>query len=91
MPELAEELAQIFEATANAHHAAFVDTDGADPDWPMWYAEYLHERLKPKLQATFTLSELVYLLVAADRELGSVAPGAHWPTFYANYFIDRYL
>jgi hypothetical protein len=89
--DLAETLAMLFDDTGHAHHQAFIATDGVDADWPLWYAEHIHARLADLLEASFTKSELVYLLVTADRDLKSVAPGAHWPTFYANFFLDRYL
>jgi hypothetical protein len=92
MDDLAEELAALFEETGRAHHQAFLATKGDDPDWPLWYAEHLMDKLPQLLgDARFTKSELVYLLISADRELKSVAPGAHWPTFYANFFMDRYM
>ncbi len=66
-------------------------TDGAHPDWPIWYAEYLHEKLSQLLGAKFTLSELVYLLVGLDKEVQQKAPGARWSVYYAKSFIARYL
>ena len=89
--DIAEALADLFQQTGQAHHQDFLATDGVDPEWPMWYADYLHDKLPSLLEAKFTKSELIYLLVTVDRELMTVAPGAHWPTFYTNFFIDRYL
>ena len=40
---------------------------------------------------TFSKSELVYLLVAANREQEFRAPGADLPGYYAKFFYDRYL
>jgi NAD(P)H-hydrate epimerase len=90
MSDLAMELEQLFVETGHAHHQAFIETNGADPDWPIWYADYLKERLSTLLGATFTRSELVYLLVMADKERGLNAPGAKWPRYYAKFFIERY-
>lgn len=39
----------------------------------------------------FTKSDLIYLLVLADKENESIAPGAYWPRFYAKFIIGRYL
>jgi hypothetical protein len=88
---LADELANLLNETAEAHHKAFAATEGEDPDWPLWYADYLLGKMSQMLKATFTKSELVYLLVSADKENGSVAPGAYWPRFYAKFIISRYL
>lgn len=85
------ELARLFVQAAEAHHAAYIDTDGAHADWPMWYAEYLHADLTKLLQAKFSLSELVYLLVGLDKEVQQRAPGADWPRYYAKSLIARYL
>ena len=48
-------------------------------------------RLSKRLRARFSKSELVYLLLAADREREFRAPGADWPGYYAKFFYDRYL
>ena len=48
--------------TAEAHHKAFAATEGEDPDWPLWYAGYLFEKMRNTLDAKFTKSELIYML-----------------------------
>lgn len=89
--DIAEQLEDLFRKTEAEHHKAFIKTDGEDPDWPLWYADYLKEKLVKLLDAKFTKSELVYLLVMAEKERALMAPGADWPRYYANFFIDRYL
>lgn len=90
MSNLISELTDLFLATGHAHHAAFIDTDGVDPEWPLWYADYLLDKLPPKLGAQMTKSEIVYMLVYADRHLKMNAPGANWPGYYARLFVERY-
>lgn len=85
-----EALAALFREAGKAHHTAYIDVDGADPDWPIWYADYLQERLGELLGAEFTRSELVYLLVALDRDLKTRAPGAEWSGYYTRWFLERY-
>jgi NAD(P)H-hydrate epimerase len=85
------ELIRLLEKAGEAHHAAYEETDGADPDWPIWYADYLHADLTRLLKATFTQSELVYLLVGLDKEVQQRAPGANWHRYYAKALIARYL
>lgn len=58
--DLAKKLERLFRDTGQAHHQAFIETDGADPEWPLWYADYLKGRLDDVLPNTFTKSELVY-------------------------------
>jgi len=60
--DIAEQLEDLFRKTEAEHHKAFIKTDGEDPDWPLWYADYLKEKLGKLLDAKFTKSELVYLL-----------------------------
>ncbi len=73
-----------------AHHQAYSATDGADEDWPIWYADYLRDRLAELLGARFSKSELVYLLIALDREVQRLAPGANWRAYYARALVERY-
>jgi hypothetical protein len=89
--KLIDELASLLNETAEAHHKAFAATEGEDPDWPIWYADYLLEKMQQMLNAKFTKSEFIYLLVLAEKESGVIAPGAYWPRFYAKYIIHRYL
>lgn len=88
--DIRQELANLFREAGEAHHQANIATDGADPDWPIWYAEYLHSRVTSLLRAKFTKSELVYLLITLDRELQREAPGADWADFYARRLLKRY-
>lgn len=90
MNNLTDQLITLFEQTGKAHHQAFAATDGADADWPIWYAEYLMDKLPSLLGSTFTKSELVYLLVRLGKEQALDAPGAKWPRYYARYFVERY-
>ena len=89
--KLVNELANLLNEAAEAHHKAFTASEGEDPDWPLWYADYLLEKMRQMLKARFTKSELIYLLVSADKKNGVIAPGAYWPRFYAKYIISRYL
>ena len=89
--DIAEKLEELFRKTGSEHHKAFVKTNGEDPEWPLWYAEYLFEKLAKLLNAKFTKSELVYLLVMVEKERALMAPGADWPRYYTNFFIERYI
>jgi hypothetical protein len=88
--ELSDQLIDLFRETGDAHHQAFFEADGADPDWPIWYAEYICDRLGKLLNAEFTKSELVYLIVAAEKERSSRAPGSNWPVYFTKFFLERY-
>jgi hypothetical protein len=87
-----EAIAALLHQTAEDHHAAYKETDGVDPDWSIWYAGHLLENgFEQMLDAKLLKSDLIYLLVLADKRQMSEAPGAHWETYYADFFVKRYL
>ena len=90
MDTLQEKLVALFRETGKAHHQAFHNTDGVDPEWPLWYSEFLHDKLKKLLNASFTRSELIHLIIEAQNEQLVLAPGSDWQHFYANFFVERY-
>jgi hypothetical protein len=84
------QLSALFHQAKQAHLQAYQTTDGADADWPLWYAGYLLEPLRQLLQVDLTKSELVYLLVRVDREQRANAPQADWTVYYASFFLEQY-
>ena len=74
--------------TAEAYHKAFSATEGEDRDWPIWYADHLLDNMRKLLKANFTKSELIYLLVKADKEMGLYGLGAEWHSYYARFFLN---
>lgn len=84
-----ENVAAVLREAGPAHHQAFIETDGEDPDWPLWYAGYLQESLSAALGVTLTKSELVYQLVDLERARQVEAPDADWPDFYAEALVER--
>jgi hypothetical protein len=84
---LTQQIEALFRETSGAHHYAYRETDGADPEWPLWYAEYLQPKLNTLLNTTFTKSELVSLLVLAANEQARIAPGTDWPSHYAQFLV----
>jgi hypothetical protein len=88
--ELIKQLETLFRETGQAHHEAFVETGGEDPEWPLWYAQYALEKLQELLNVGLTKSQLVYLLIAASNEQQVRAPGADWARYYARFFQERY-
>ncbi len=85
LDEKREAIVQILQETAAAHHAAFIETDGLDPEWPLWYAENLKDKLPPLLETDLTISEITYLMVHLSKLQASEAPDEPWPSFYARY------
>jgi hypothetical protein len=88
---LIDSLSKLLHQTAEDHHVAYKETDGVDPDWSIWYAGHLLEKkFDTMLGATLLRSDLIYLLVRADKEQMMEAPGAAWERYYAEFFIRRY-
>ena len=88
--DLTRQLEELFHEASEAHHQAYIETDGADPEWPLWYADYLRDKLALLLDATFTKSELVYMLILVANEQPLTAPGANWARYYAKKFLSLY-
>ena len=53
------DLADLLAETGQRHHEAFVEVGGEDPEWPMWYAEYMLEPITRILDTAPTRSKLV--------------------------------
>jgi hypothetical protein len=88
---LRDTVAGLLHQTAEDHHVAYQASDGADPDWPIWYADHLLELgLETLLQAKLLKSDLIYLLVLADKQQQLEAPGAAWERWYAAFLVQRY-
>ena len=83
-----ERLATLFKQTGEAHHEAFLATDGDDPEWPLWYAQYLEDRLAPFLAAPLTRSRLVFCLIGAEDEHRATDSDVPWPEYYARRFLE---
>jgi hypothetical protein len=81
-----QKVVELFRQSGAAHSQAFQAVNGEDPEWPMWYAEYLHAGLQLELGVEFTRSELIYLLVRADKEYRQNSPAVEWPEYYADLF-----
>ncbi len=81
-----QQVSDLFREAGQAHHKAFIRTGGDDPEWALWYAEYLQARLKPYLAQALSKSELVYWLVKTEK--GRTV--ADWPTAYAMRLLEEY-
>jgi len=78
-----DELAELMVETGHNHHAAYIDSDGVDPEWALWYAGYLQAQIWDRLGRVLSKSELVYLLIASDIEVSKSDDPAAWPQIYA--------
>ena len=83
MSDATATIEQLLGEAASAHHGAFIETDGDDPEWPLWYASYLVDRLRDSAGFVGTRSELVYWLVRLDIEYAGADSSIPWARFYA--------
>lgn len=93
MPDTQGQIADLLIETAQEHHKAFIEDDGFDPEWPLWYSDYMMGKIQPVMgmgNDDLTRSELVYLLVLMDKQHKAKAPEAHWPDYYAQYLTELY-
>jgi glutaredoxin len=87
--ELRTGLVDLFREAGQAHHAAFAATDGNDPEWPIWYADYLQQPFAEQLDMKFYKSQLIYCLMNADFEHQARSPESDWSEFYADQLLER--
>ena len=82
-------LAALLREAGRAHHRAFASVNGADPEWPSWYAQYLAPRLEAVFTAPFAVPDLATELAALDAAQRAQAPGTDWAIYYAEAFLRR--
>lgn len=87
---LRDDIRTLLKDTGEAHHKAFAATDGADPDWPIWYADYARDTFAEQFGMAFTRSQLVYCLMNASFEHEARAPDNDWAEFYANEIVEHF-
>jgi hypothetical protein len=70
---------------AETHHAVYRITDGEDPDWASWYADWLLNlsELPDALGGRPVRSHLVHALVQLDREYTAEPRSERWEDWYA--------
>jgi hypothetical protein len=49
--KLIDELAELLNDIAKAHHREFAATQCEDPDWSTWYADHLLDKMRQMLNA----------------------------------------
>jgi hypothetical protein len=89
--ESVERIAELLHEAAETHHVVYRVTDGDDPDWASWYADWLLDlsELPSVLGARPVRSHLVHALVELDRGYTAEGPDERWEDWYAARFTDR--
>jgi hypothetical protein len=80
-----ESISALLQEAAETHHRVYRISDGTDPDWASWYADWLTRlsELPELLGEPPVRSELVYELVRLDKEYLAKARSDQWPDYYA--------
>lgn len=87
---LRNKLIDYFDRAGEAHFDDFESTNGADADWPIWYARHLQAILSKELAHNFTVSELVYCLMQVEFERQARGMDIDWRPYYADHFLERF-
>ena len=87
--DLIQQLSELFQETGAAHHQAFIETDGVDPEWANWYGQYLEDKLPSLLNTTLAPSEIANLLVTAAKKHAAQDPDSDWKVFYAEFLMEQ--
>ena len=82
-------LADVLRQAAERHHSAYLQADGFDPEWALWYAGYVQAHLWDRAGRLPSRSELTYLLVGAERAHADSGGDEPWPVFYARFLLPR--
>ena len=85
-------IADLLHEAAETHHRVYRITDGTDPDWASWYADWLigHSELPTLLGAAPVRSELVYVLVSLDKEYTQRQIAEPWEKYYADRVAEHF-
>ena len=82
-------IAELLHEAAETHHVVYRISDGDDPDWASWYADWLLtlSELPSLLARVPPRSHLVHALVELERESSG---GEDWQTAYARGLVERF-
>ena len=90
--ESVQAVAELLHQAAETHHVVFAISDGDDPDWASWYADWLvNLSALPRIVGVRPVrSELTWLLVGLDRAYTSEKPSVGWERFYADRLVQHF-
>ncbi len=85
-------VASLLKEASEIHHAVYRFVDGDDPDWAIWYADWLIDlsELPALLGGRPVRSQLVYVLVGREKKFETQGKDVAWEDFYAQGIIDHF-
>ena len=92
MDKRAKKISALLHEAAETHHIVYRITDGDDPDWASWYADWLvnHSELPDLLDVEPVRSELVYMLVRLDKKYVMESPSEKFEDYYARGLLEHF-
>jgi hypothetical protein len=87
-----DRIAALLNEVSETHHAVYRVTDGDDPDWATFYANWLVElsELDQALGTKPVRSELTYMLVRLDKEYAEQSPDEPWAQWYTARLAEHF-
>jgi hypothetical protein len=87
-----EQVRDLLHEAAETHHTVYRITEGDDPDWASWYADWLLRlsELPDLLGGAPVRSHLVGALVELDRQYVSQSRDEAWEDYYARALIAQF-
>jgi hypothetical protein len=88
----AAKISALLHEAAETHHVVYRITDGDDPDWASWYADWLldHSELPDELGGAPVRSHLVHALVQLDRDHTAEEQDEAWEDYYARRLAELF-
>jgi hypothetical protein len=85
-------VAALLDEVSETHHVVYRISDGDDPDWASFYADWLidHSELPEILGKAPVRSHLVHALVQLDRDFTEGDEGGRWEDFYAGRLVAQF-
>jgi hypothetical protein len=85
-------ISALLHEAAETHHVVYRITDGDDPDWASWYADWLldHSELPDELGGAPVRSHLVHALVPLDRDYTVTGPDEAWEDWYTARLVEQF-
>lgn len=84
-----EALSELIMKAGHSHHEAYMEAQGIDPDWAMWYSGFIQAGLFGKVEQIPPRSALVHMLVQADIDHPNMGGPDVWAPVYAADMLPR--
>ena len=91
MEKLQQTLTDLFTKTIKAHHHAYEEVDGFDPQWCEWYADHIRDEFNQAAGKDFTTEQLTQFFIDANKAYLASDQSVKWQVFYAQLAIEKYI